>query len=176
MDAVEFEDVRWRWDLNEELVGRFFIVFARFEYALKCSGYLRGDDEHAQADWNKFACDLGDAFDPDRTQRLRVAVDYLRNEPPRKQVVQGERLGWKSTGLSGNQLDALLVLVRHVRNNLFHGGKFHPVSKGAREDDLPERVLEPARDEELLGHSLVILAECLRLSPEVGEKFWKSLE
>jgi hypothetical protein len=46
--------------------------------------------------------------------------------------------------------------VRRVRNNLFHGAKL-----------AAELFEDTERQEQLLASSLVILSECLRLSPDV---------
>ena len=50
------------------------------------------------------------------------------------------------------ELTWLLLMVRTVRNNLFHGGKFPLIP-----------VSEPSRDSTLLHHSITILAACLPL-------------
>ena len=49
-------------------------------------------------------------------------------------------------------MDQVLDLIRRVRNNLFHGGKFNDAHSG------------PGRNELLLRHSLAILHRCLELS------------
>ena len=110
----------------KETVIEFFVVFSRFEYALKRAGYVSGNEKRASANWDKFASDIEDAFRPDQTAELQNAVTYLQNSPPRKQVVQDDELRWKDNTPSKNEprLRWLLRLVRTVRNNLFHGEKF----------------------------------------------------
>lgn len=56
--------------------------------------------------------------------------------------------------------ELLIALVRRVRNNLFHGGKYN--------SELHE---EPARNEELLRGGLLILEECLRVSSAVRQAY-----
>ena len=41
-----YEDVRLAHD--------FLSTFARFEFALKAAGYLKGDEKRAEADWDRF--------------------------------------------------------------------------------------------------------------------------
>ena len=95
---------------------------------------------------------------------MQTAVDYFKVNPPRKQTVDGGRVEWSSVD-PGTQLelDRLLVLVRRVRNNLFHGGKF----QGATSD--------PSLDEMLLSQSLVILEACVEFDPDVGRYIKESL-
>lgn len=80
--------------------------------------------------------------------------------PPKKQIVEGGVLGWSaSTPQTDLQSDRLLIYVRRVRNNLFHGGKFNG------------RWFEPERSTVLMQHSLTILNACLAASPAVSEAY-----
>ena len=67
-----------------------------------------------------------------------------------------------NTSSPQNEMDIefILKMVRNVRNNLFHGGKY---STEAHEDT--------ERTERLLRSSITILGECLELSPQVCEYF-----
>jgi hypothetical protein len=59
----------------------------------------------------------------------------------------------------------ILRLVRTVRNNLFHGGKYpYP----------DEPINQPARDRKVLSASLTVMEECLRLSPLLEAKFFEA--
>jgi hypothetical protein len=58
------------------------------------------------------------------------------------------------------RMEHALLLVRRVRNNLFHGGKFSDEVHSGR-----------ARNELLLRHSLAILHRCLDLSPSVATDY-----
>lgn len=75
-----------------------------------------------------------------------------------KQVVVDGRLAWGTVGPdeSLSEAEQLLLYVRRVRNNLFHGGKFSA-----------ELFEDTERQEQLLRNSLVILSACLSLSPDV---------
>lgn len=142
--------------VDKETTVEFFIVFARFEYALKRGGFARSSDDgkRVAAGWEKFARELQIYFRADRTKELQDAVKYLDNSPPRQQYLKDNNLLWKDTVREQNEdlLPWLLRLVGRVRNNLFHGGKF------------PEGpIREISRDTDLLSSSLVILNECLEL-------------
>ena len=87
---------------------------------------------------------------------MRVAIDYVLNNPPKKQVIQNGLLEWNDSRPNTNsKADLVLLYVRRVRNNLFHGGKFN------------DHWFAPERSEELLRYSLVILNACLEASPDV---------
>lgn len=141
----------------DALAVQMFRQFSRFEYALKAAGHHpKGGD--AQADWTDFAAVISHAFQ-DRLGAdvgLREAVDYLMGHPPKKQRVVANRLVWKTVPAGGaGPTDDLLIYVRRVRNNLFHGGKY---SRGW---------IDPERSEPLIRHSLTVLEACLLLSERV---------
>lgn len=153
--------------IDQKLLLDFFLTFSRFEFALKNSGFFvkRRDTSlpyEARPDWDSFAQRLKGVFHADATPRLRDACDHLLYNPPWREVVSGDSLGWDATaeddGLS--EIERLLRYVRRIRNNLFHGGKFSA---------LPG--LETGRNVALLEDSLVILRECLRLAEEVRREY-----
>ncbi|MBI5643772.1 MAG: hypothetical protein HY954_09905 [Deltaproteobacteria bacterium] len=152
--------------VNRDLLFDFFMTFAKFEYALKASGYLQRSIREAKPDWDRFAQVLQDKFDANRTNVLENACSYILMSPPNKQVVIGlnngpETLAWE-TPMRGNESEVvfLIRMVRCVRNNLFHGGK-HSI-------ELHENI---ERTEALLRSTLVVIKECLILSLDVNEKF-----
>jgi hypothetical protein len=136
-----------------DLARQFFVYFARFEYAMKRSKYLKGDETRAEADWDKLGNCLHKKFDPARMPELQAAVDYLMRNPPQKQVVVNGVLDWRPVvqGSSERYSRFMLRLVCTVRNNLFHGGKF-PSPTGP--------IAESSRDRNLLENCLIVLAEC----------------
>ena len=110
------------------------------------------------------AHDNDSAFNPERTEELRHAVQYLRKQPPKKQVLTGGELDWKPVPLNNVPLlQQLLMAVRRTRNNLFHGGKFQ---QGLLE--------EPGRDRTLLLSCITVLEECLSLDEQVQRTFWQN--
>ena len=78
---------------------------------------------------------------------------YLQQHPPRKQVLQNGVLHWVARpGTSGSAIGDVLLSVRTVRNNVFHGGKF------------PEGpVAEPLRDQALIRDCVAVLKGLLKL-------------
>jgi hypothetical protein len=154
---------------NRDLVITFFIAFSRFEYALKEEGFSNGNLDYVSANWDRFATSIRGSFQPDRTPELQAAVNYLHDSPPRKQIVQGgTRLGWSPSRYPENTplIHELLLSIRTVRNNLFHGAKFQEVF---HEDHSSNR------NQQLLQSSLIILEECLRLSTTVRRTFFAEI-
>ncbi len=140
----------------------FFSIFSRLEYALKAAGYRRGDADRVIPNWDKFGKDHDARFDPAVSTELGSAVEYLLARPPKKQVLVDGVLGFADSELGEGMktLPRLLVYVRRVRNNLFHGGKH-----------LPEGEQEPGRNETLVLSSLSVLKACVPLNENVRSAF-----
>ena len=86
------------------------------------------------------------AFNPRDVSELNSAVDYFENHPPRKQKLdEHKQLSWSDPLKRKDELLLiwLLRMIRTVRNNLFHGGKF-PL--------LP--ISDPSSNRELLIHAM----------------------
>lgn len=111
-----------------ELACEFLAVFSRMEYALKATGYASPNEGKVIATWDKFANEIDEAFGQVVDEELTIAVDYLLNDPPRKQVMKNGALAFEDRVVDGQQRRAqqALLMVRTVRNNLFHGGKYLP--------------------------------------------------
>ena len=154
---------------DRKLAWHFFVFFSRLEYALKRSGrYLKERTQDAEPNWDKFASEYNGVFRTDSSRELRGAVDYFLKDPPRKQLQLNGRMGWSEPlKYDGNepQLIWLLRMIRCVRNNLFHGGKFPLI-----------RMSDPSRDRDLLLNSMAILTACLSLNPDVEEHFLESVD
>lgn len=137
----------------DQLASEFFKEFARSEYALKAAGFHNGKDNgsiDAKADWSKFAKKVEALIQAPDSAELSAAVDFLFNQPPKKQMICNGKLRW--CDVPPNQklkADDLLIYVRRVRNNLFHGGKFN-VDWG-----------DPERSAQLIQNSLVIIKACV---------------
>lgn len=143
----------------DALAAELFKTFARFEYALKAAEFHRGEGA-AEANWRSFAESVAGIFEQPANEELAQAVAYMLAHPPKKQVVAGGVLGWSfSEPQTDLQSDRVLIYVRRVRNNLFHGGKFNG------------RFFEPQRSAALLQHSLTILNTCLAACPAVSEAY-----
>lgn len=151
--------------MPRELACEFLAVFSRMEYALKATPpYVAGDGNRADALWDRFANAIDAAFAaiPQEDNQFWGAVDYLLNHPPRKQVLHGGALTFKDQVLDKRQTQAqqTLLMVRTVRNNLFHGGKHYPDGE-----------LEPGRNERLVRSSLEILKRTSTLSSDVQQRY-----
>lgn len=100
----------------------FFYFFSRFEFALKANGYLksRRPGNRAEPDWNMFEKKWQSKY------KLTQSAAHMLDLAPKCQVVgaNGE-LSWLPLNL-GNfkfELNKVILSLRTVRNNLFHGGK-----------------------------------------------------
>jgi hypothetical protein len=149
---------------DRDVVFRFFAVFSRFEYALKASGFVKkGRSGEALPDWESYATDLRGKFAEVGDERFKSACVYFAQRPPNTQVLTSRGLGWRINPRRQDDFDEkyLLRLVRAVRHNLFHGGKY------PREGLVPD----VARNRELLEAGISVLQWCLALSPNVKEAY-----
>jgi hypothetical protein len=136
--------------VNQELVCEFFAVFARFEFALKESGYVHGVAGRASPDWKRYKVDC--KLKMDTTDPLHAHIRYLLAHPPQ---VQDVNLKWSTVALkAATDEGKALEAIQRVRNNLFHGGKHPPLSP-------------PGRDEELVKASLAVLYACLEQNEQL---------
>lgn len=138
----------------------FFRSFAQFEYCLKVTGYcVAGRGNAANPNWTRFSNEipsLRDNAGPDVVE----AITYIMKHPLKKQVYVDETPQWHDVAPEAeNENDLILLYVRRVRNNLFHGGKFNG------------RFFEPERSRKLLEHSLTILMAALFMSKTVLEAY-----
>jgi hypothetical protein len=136
--------------LNEAAFD-FFYRFSRFEFCLKQHSYLKSTDtgKKAEANWDRFVKKYRNAY------VLTPGARALIDAKPRQQVVAANAgLGWKELQFEANEYDLqkVTLLLRLVRNNLFHGGKH-----GDPGWDDPQRTLE------LLGQCRVVLDELAEL-------------
>lgn len=145
-------------DIPPELIVEFFLVFSRFEFALKDIGYSRPNRYGvATPDWDRFRDEAIQWFRELAAGSAELdAIDELLAEPPRVQV--GPR-AWETRPLrSPARVGQALESAQRVRNNLFHGGKHTPHSpKG--------------RDEILVRSALTVLDCCLASHQALRESF-----
>jgi hypothetical protein len=140
-------------NIPKELACEFFAVFSRFEFALKESGYVKGEGR-ASPDWKRFAQEstlevAGDSLPA-------ISMGYLIAYPPQ---IQMPNLKWKDLALQGKTDRAkALESVQRVRNNLFHGGKHPPLSA-------------PGRDTELVQASLAVLYAVLEQNDQIRSDY-----
>ena len=79
---VELEKIIDALVVDRDLVLRFFATFARFEYSLKRSGFLKPGDK-AEPDWDTYANSLRGKFPHIQDSTFRSAVAFLLKEPPK---------------------------------------------------------------------------------------------
>ncbi len=145
--------------IDRYLVLEFFTVFSRFEYALKREGFLTTANGDANPNWDGF-------FDRYKDISLRLCTassdaKHILSNPPMKQIVRNNVLGWTSAN-SEDELEyqRLNLFIRRIRNNLFHGGKF-PFAP----------VAEPARNEKLIRAALNVLNEIRCEIEQINQHF-----
>lgn len=133
----------------DQLASIFFKEFSRSEYALKVAGFHNGDG-NAVANWTKFSKQVEALILAPDSKQLSGAIDFIFDQPPKKQMICNGQIQW-SDAPPGQSLKTgnLLIYVRRVRNNLFHGSKFN--------DDW----FEPERSKQLIKNCLVILNACI---------------
>lgn len=142
----------------------FFVMFSRFEYALKCSGFVIPSSREAKTDWRKFGEKIEGKFTAQKCKELSEAIKYLQDDPPRKQVQKEGKLLWTSAKKENGDIQRLITAVKTVRNNFFHGCKT-PYG--------PE--LEPSRDNKLIRHSITVLKYFLYSSEQVKKHYFEPL-
>lgn len=118
-------------DARDVIFG-FFWLFSRFEYAIKKIHVPEvNSEQRATPDW-KAAKSRPKWQTLDSDARRCPKASRLFDPAPRKQIFKpSKQLGW-----SDHQETHALDLVKHVRNNLFHGGKFPDGVVEGSEDDL----------------------------------------
>lgn len=141
-----------------ENVCKFFWKFSVFECTLKTRGFLKGSEDYAQPDWDKFTKEIDGRFKEIRVTGFEEACRKLESKPPKRQMVKESRLGWREIKRKeGQSYDSYIIaLVKTVRNNLFHGGKY---------PDGPVEEIE--RDNELIDAALVVLEGLSQLLKKV---------
>jgi len=149
-----------------EIISHFFMVFSRFEEALKASmAYATPHDGRVGPDWDAFVNAIQPQFNPTRTPELSRAVTYLLDNPPLVQHRIGNAIVWqpRTVNPAAPEVHRLKDSIRDLRNNLFHGGKFYgdfdPVQRNAT----------------LLQNGMVVLDEWLLLNTLVRDLFLRPL-
>lgn len=128
----------------------FLFGFSRFEYCLKEKQFLKSTDagKKAEPNWDKFVKKYRNGYAAGPGARALITAR------PRQQVVAANGLAWKELQFEANEfeLQKVTLLLRLVRNNLFHGGKH-----GDKHWDDPESTTR------LLKQSQVVLDELVEL-------------
>ncbi|WP_413715853.1 hypothetical protein IBZ12_10480 [Serratia ureilytica] len=129
--------------IDSEKVVRLFSLFSRFEHALKCGGFAKSNNRmgHIEPDWEHFCTHMAGAFNNSDSQRLNVSVQYLMNNPPKKQKLDHSWEDVQDPTWCTDASSKAIWRAKNVRNNLFHGGKYRHVSK-----ERDERLIDAACD------------------------------
>lgn len=144
-------------DDHRNTIIDFFISFARFEGALKVANYLKPNQKRAEPNWDGFTNQIANVFDKNRTESVLIATEYLLMKPPKIQVVLDGQLMFECRNMEGwSDIKIICQSIRDIRNNLFHGSKFHG---------------EISRNQDLMKNAMVILEELLYLCPDVRNNF-----
>ncbi len=121
---------------DRERFFRFLVLFARWESALKHHGFARrGCYGQAEPDWNRFVDQHEMAIEALKTPEFASAPTTLERQPPKREECTNGSVEWRDNPRRPTETKArsLFRIVRDVRNNLFHGGKFLGQEETARE-------------------------------------------
>ncbi|WP_323908392.1 hypothetical protein [Aeromonas veronii] len=121
----------------ERDIFNFLLVFSRFEFSLKTSGFLvkKKNGDTAEPNWDAFVKKYKTIFQV--TDEINESFVYLtaKDSAPNRQalVISDEGCAhetlstiWKPQNIDTNAPDLKKVTdsIRLIRNNLFHGGKY----------------------------------------------------
>jgi hypothetical protein len=114
-----------------------------------------------KADWNAFVGAAEARFNPDESPELADAYEYLTSNPPRSLEVRNGSVVWTDYVVRGtSSADEAVWIVKQIRNNLFHGGKFaHDPGSS------------PQRENKLLTSATILLSHLIAIVPEVEEAY-----
>ncbi|TCL62527.1 hypothetical protein [Rhizobium sp. BK251] len=101
-----------------------FRIFARFEFALKMVGYAKMSGSIVNILWNDFANSkpIGETF---FAQVSGSGIcPLLLTDPPKADRIENGHYDFEDQAKKPETAAELLLMVRRVRNNLFHGGKY----------------------------------------------------
>ena len=142
--------------LPEPLAFEFFWKFAAFESALKRAGYRTECKDTVSSNWDKFGARYGEKA-LQSTSFMHAARVLEKLNPLCQTVNEQDELDWR-TVQRGKDSDVQFVLrlLKTIRNNLFHGGKY-----------ASRPMKEIARDEQLLRAGINLLHECYKLDTRI---------
>ena len=156
-------------EIDREALLDFFVTFARVELALKSAGFFQHhpcpdptDPPDASPDWDKFAISLRTVFCKDVNPNLYAACEDILLNPPWREVICNDSSMWRADPPPQEltPVESLLLSIRRLRNNLFHGASFSSVQG-----------YDLTTTENLLKASVIVLKECLRVSPTVQKEY-----
>jgi hypothetical protein len=146
--------------LDHELVFWFCSRFSVLECALKRAGFTLSIHDGVAVDWKRFSDVVTGRFGEVGAGIFHRAVGVLKESQLKRQALDaGGRLVWKDVrkDLGESEEAFVLRLVRTIRNNLFHGGKY---PDGA--------VQQVERERRILRAGLEVIAACYELHPKLA--------
>lgn len=150
---------------DRDRLFHFLSLFARWECALKKNQFATaGGYNQAKPNWTKFASDHEAAIAALDEPRFVAARDALLANPPRQELFLNDHVEWSANPRRKGETDAVYLfrVVRDVRNNLFHGGKYVRSSEA-----------ELARNRPLIDNAIALLECALVLNDQIGAMFEK---
>ncbi|EJN04256.1 hypothetical protein [Phyllobacterium sp. YR531] len=148
--------------------AEFFIVFSRYEFALKRAGFVNGTvGKAASPNWDGYGKKLGTTFFGIVTASEQAKIFF--EKPPKRLDLQEDRTlkFLEVEAVTNNK--KLFDAVKRVRNNLFHGEK---ISMGERDKKLIAaslHVLELAMDNPGISEECKRVVQTFQYSPSSGQ-------
>lgn len=146
---------------KQKLLMTFFIAFSRYEFALKAANFNRISDPNWDIFVNRIRNDFESILSNEGNEELKTAFTYFTNTPPLKWKFDNGNWRWVSRERGTlHEINFVCLGIRDLRNNLFHGSKFHNNTTGVFTD----------RDIELIKNALIILDCWLNLPSSINVK------
>ncbi|WP_407531880.1 hypothetical protein [Vibrio parahaemolyticus] len=170
---VMFSSEQKKQEKLEKEIFKFFVIFSRFEFALKSSGFLvkKPSGKSAEPNWDSFVKKYKETFQV--TDDLNNSFTYLTNQcsAPSRQILVVSDEGtvnevlsstWKEQNIDVNapELKKVVDSIKLVRNNLFHGGKYGDKSWN-----------DPDRTSLLIEHSIKVIWALVGLNSDIEVYF-----
>lgn len=110
----------------EQLACDFFILFSKFEYALKQLGHFKAysvKDPRVTLQWSDFEKrkEVKAALDA-APKDVQNAINFLVKTPACRQIVKNGKVTWEDR--PNPDTKTVIEVIKTVRNNLCHGGKY----------------------------------------------------
>lgn len=159
------EGVVQSFTLDPKETYTFYVTYGRYESAAKSLGWVTNLEVGSRLQ----VCPkrVAEASEPHfselvkRDPRLLRAISYFYKNPPRAQKMghDGSPV-WDDVPRTTKSLHRILENLAQARNNLVHGGK------GWEPEECKKR------DQEVIGHGLIILCSVICCTPELAERFF----
>ena len=158
--------------MNEIILGKFFIFFSKFEYALVRSGFCRQGRKvnrdsllvSVEADWKEFIEMVPEGFFQVIRDDTAYAEIFQRGGPKIWACYDRDAPDFHDDVQITNT-STLLYACKHIRNNLIHGEK------------LQRDQTQVERNQSLLSCAQGILIEAMRrVSTDFGSSLWECFQ